>query len=251
MLKERIKEVQQKVAELTQRANQLYDCTLPPIQVRFDLRGQVAGWAGHVNGQYFMRFNTDMMQNSGWNHLLNDTVPHELAHIVCFFRNTDRGHGRYWYLTCRALGGSGERCHKEEVVYAKGHTFYYTTTTGHVIALSQQRHHKIQRGKSYIWRGRGEINKQCAYSLQNPLKTQQDAVTQVQTVTVAPAPAVTERVAATQSKAELCREKIKQIKTAGYNNEQGKAMVVEYCMSQLGMKRQLARVYTEGHWKKV
>lgn len=39
----------------------------------------------------------------------SDTVPHEVAHIVCMLRDTDWGHGLAWRNTCRLLGGNASR----------------------------------------------------------------------------------------------------------------------------------------------
>jgi len=125
MLQERTKQVQTKVNQLINRANKLYGLTLPEITVRFDLRGRAAGQAGRDYRGYYLRFNVDMMQNSSWDHLYTDTVPHEVAHIVCFVNPMlGKHHNPGWQRVCRQLGGSGQRCHKEEVTYANGKTYY-------------------------------------------------------------------------------------------------------------------------------
>lgn len=172
MLQERAQQVRAKIAELIKRYETLSGKTLPTIDVRFDLRGATAGQAGRRAGAYgytyFMRFNRDMMLNESWDHLFNNTVPHELAHIVCFVDNSDRGHGVVWRRWCRALGGNAERCHKEAVVYAKGRTFVYTTSTGQTYNLSETKHRRVQQqGAVYTFRDSrmGKIDRQCAYSL--------------------------------------------------------------------------------------
>jgi len=167
MLEDRQQQVRAKVANLITVANLRYGITLPPIDIRFDLKGRAAGIAGHRNRNYFMRFNTDMMMNEGWDHLINDTVPHELAHIVCFVApQFGRAHNPGWRRVCRQLGGSGERCHREQVTYAKGRTYVYTTTTGHSVALSEVRHQRVQRGMTYSFRG-GHVDRFCAYITQH------------------------------------------------------------------------------------
>lgn len=167
MLALRKQQVLSKVEELTALARKRYGehCVPQNLQTRFDLRGRNAGQACHANGQYWMRFNTDMMQNEGWDHLIRNTVPHELAHIICMNLQWDRGHGKRWRNICLALGGTAERCHTETVKYAKGRTYHYTTSTGQTIALSQIRHRKIQQGASYSLRGGGRIDRTCAYKV--------------------------------------------------------------------------------------
>ena len=132
MLAERKQQVMDKVEQLVVRARELYgpDAVPQNLKVYFNLRGRTAGQACRENGQYYMRFNVDMMQNASWDHLFRNTVPHELAHIVCMWKNWDRAHGRNWRMVCRGLGGDGERCHSEPVKYAKGRTYVYSTSTG-------------------------------------------------------------------------------------------------------------------------
>jgi predicted SprT family Zn-dependent metalloprotease len=202
---------------------------LPDIQVRFDLRGRVAGWAGSRGGRYFMRFNTDMMQNAAWTHVINNTVPHELAHVICFVQGTDSGHGRVWVRTCRALGGNGERCHSEQVAYARGDTYVYTTSTGRTIHLSSIKHKKIQQGASYTGRhGLGRIDSRCAYHVLG------QTVSPVTAPVSQPATVHSPRVV-TGSRAARVRAWI----------EQGlsQAQVYELCVSTLGQTDAQARQY--------
>lgn len=169
MLQERAQQVRAKVAQLIAQYEARHPGQkVPQTDIRFDLRGRAAGVAGLRGGGYFMRFNKDMMLNEGWDHLINDTVPHELAHIICIANGSDRGHGYFWRKTCIELGGSGERCHSEEVVYAKGKTFVYTTSTGQTYNLSETKHRRVQQqGAVYTFRDNrmGKIDRQCAYSL--------------------------------------------------------------------------------------
>jgi predicted SprT family Zn-dependent metalloprotease len=247
MLKQRIEMVKTRVKELVAKANKLYGITLPEVDVRFDLRGRCAGVAGHQWGHYYMRFNVDMMQNSAWDHLYNDTVPHELAHIVCYFKpQLGRNHDGGWKRVCRALGGNGERCHNEEVVYAHG-TVYYTSSTGEVIPVSRQRHAKIQRGASYGFRGKGRLDRQCQYSLKKPAAPQAAPVVQpaVKPATVPVVQAAP--VVAGSSKADQVRAKIRECKQAG----QGRQTAIDWAIMVLGMNKTLARTYVENNWLKA
>ena len=230
MLQERISQVQARIQTLTTQWQARTGQTLPDIQVRFDLRGRVAGWAGSRAGKYFMRFNTDMMQNQAWPHVLNNTVPHELAHVICFVQGTDSGHGRVWVRTCRALGGNGERCHSQAVTYAKGETYVYTTSTGRTINLSSIKHKKIQQGASYTGRmGLGRIDRSCSYSLLG------QTVSPVATPVARPAAVQTPRVAVMGSRAAQVREWIRQ----GLLQDQ----VYDLCRTRLGQTLAQARQY--------
>ena len=234
MLQERIQLVQARIQTLIAQWQTQTGQTLPDIQVKFDLRGRVAGWAGSRGGRYFMRFNTDMMQNAAWTHVINNTVPHELAHVICFVQGTDSGHGRVWVRTCRALGGNGERCHSEAVTYAKGETYVYTTSTGRTIHLSSIKHKKIQQGASYTGRrGLGRIDRSCAYHVLGQT---------VQPVTRVTPPATPAR-AVTGSRAARVRAWIVQGLT--------QAQVYELCRSQLAQTDAQARQYWRTESAKV
>jgi predicted SprT family Zn-dependent metalloprotease len=234
MLQERIQLVQAKIQTLITQWSAQTGQTLPDIQVKFDLRGRVAGWAGSRGGRYFMRFNTDMMQNAAWTHVINNTVPHELAHVICFVQGTDSGHGRVWVRTCRSLGGNGERCHSEAVTYAKGKTYVYTTHTGRTIHLSSIKHKKIQQGASYTGRnGLGRIDSRCAYHVLGQT---------VQPVTRVTPPVAAPRVVS-GSRAAQVRAWIVQGLT--------QAQVYELCRSQLAQTDAQARQYWRTESAKV
>jgi SprT protein len=252
MLQDRIQQVNAKIAQLIA----LYEARhpgqkVPKIEVRFDLRGRAAGQAGRRGWNYFMRFNRDMMLNAGWDHLINDTVPHELAHVICFANGSDQGHGLFWRRTCRALGGSGERCHSEEVTYAKGRTYVYTTSTGQTFNISEVKHRRIQQGAGYTFRDRkmGRIDRTCAYSLlgAQPVITAYDAP-------VARVPEHVENKRETPtvssnkpSNAELVRARIAQAKA----RSEMPAVVVQWAVDLLGMKVALAKTYVKNNWPKV
>lgn len=148
-------------------ASAMYNMDLSHVAIRFDLKGRAAGQAGKRGSHLYMRFNRDMLTREAFDHVINNTVPHEIAHIVCFKNPTlGSGHNSGWERVCRQLGGTGATRHNEDVVYGKGTTYEYTSTTGHKIRLSEQRHNSIQRGQSFSWKhGKGITNQTCAYSI--------------------------------------------------------------------------------------
>jgi len=249
MLQERTQQVRSKVAELITRANQIYRITLPTIDIRFDLRGRAAGIAGRDFRGYYMRFNTDMMQNSSWDHLINDTVPHELAHIVCFFNpQLGRNHNPGWSRVCRQLGGSGQRCHKEQVTYANGNTYYYTTSTGHTVALSVVRHRKVQKGGSYRFRdGKGTVDRTSPYTTRRPAENQPRMQMAAQTPSERPAVSTAENTGV--SKADQVRIKIRELKAQV--GSEGYERTIQWAVDNLGMTRSLATSYVKNNWNKA
>lgn len=153
------------------KAMELYGLDLSKTTIRFDLKGRAAGVAGargsFFDRQYYMRFNRDMMTREAFDHILNETVPHEIAHLVCFMNpKLGSNHDAGWARVCLALGGSGARTHKEEVVYGKGTTYEYTTDRGEKVRLSDRRHSYIQGGGVLTYRhGKGKVTQHCAYSI--------------------------------------------------------------------------------------
>lgn len=149
------------------KAKELYGLDMSQVGIHFDLKGSAAGMACRRGNQYFMRFNRDMLTREAFDHVLNDTVPHEIAHQVCFMNRTlGSNHDAGWARVCRALGGTGGRTHSEEVVYGKGHTYEYTTDRGHKVRMGDKHHATVQRGIPLRYKNnKGTVTKECAYSI--------------------------------------------------------------------------------------
>jgi predicted SprT family Zn-dependent metalloprotease len=167
LLAQRKSEVIAKVKACVEKGNELYGITLPKLDVRFDLRGRAAGMACRRGSQYYIRFNRDMLTRDAWEHIINNTVPHEVAHSFCFMNPAlGSGHNSGWERVCEALGGNGTRCHKEEVVYGKGYTYEYTTDRGHTVRVGDKYHAHVQRGMQLSFkRGMGAIHKHSPHSI--------------------------------------------------------------------------------------
>lgn len=157
----------EKCRQVMALAEQLFNVDMQGVDIRFDLKGRAAGMACRRGGHYYMRFNHDMLTREAFEHVLNNTVPHEVAHIVCFKNpNLGRNHDYGWARVCRQLGGTGDRTHSEEVVYGKGYTYEYTTDRGHKVRVGDNHHKKIQMGVVFTWRGgKGKADRFCEYSI--------------------------------------------------------------------------------------
>jgi predicted SprT family Zn-dependent metalloprotease len=161
--------------EIFRKAETLYGVNLGRVEIALDLRGRVAGMAccrrlPHKPATNLrLRFNVDMIAGDGYDHILNDTVPHEIAHLVCYVNPAlGANHDHGWKRVCVALGGNGERCHTEAVVYAKGNTYEYITSTGARIQVGEKHHTKIQSGHvltAHRKIGGGTISRASQYSV--------------------------------------------------------------------------------------
>ena len=254
----KIDEVRAKVATTLQLAEKLFNLQLPNLQVRFDLTGRVAGQAGwrRINNsnnqikdfEYYVRFNTTMMQNEGWEHIINSTVVHELAHFVCYVNpSLGRNHDNGWKRVCKLLGGDGQRCHSEKVIYSKGHTYEYVTSEGHEVTVSGRVHNSIQSGNQYTCKNKGKLNNTCKYQLiavnGNRIETKTIETKTIETKTVNTKPNNTTG----KPKSELVRIMIAKAKLMNTPVE----AVIQQVIVELGMSKSLAKTYVIGNWNKV
>lgn len=252
LLEQRKAQVIAKVKLLTEKAEKMFGIKLPQLAVQFDLRGRAAGMAcrEHCAGEYYysVRFNVDMLTNDAWDHVYNNTVPHELAHIVCMaYPKFGRNHDSGWKRVCAMLGGNAQRCHSEQVTYAKGKTYAYKATCGTVVNMSQVRHRRIQQGASFTLRATGgKIHRECEFSLvgQAVAPTVREVAKKAP---VAAKPATTAKPAGAPSNAALIRARIAQAKA----RNEGMEAVIDFGQTVLGMTRALSATYVKNNWAKV
>ena len=192
--------VDAKIKEVIAKAAELYNLDLSKVAVQWNLKGRAAGmasWRGYpVNRTYKVRFNSDMARQNP-DDMVEDTIPHEYAHIVCFMNpSLGSNHDYGWARVCRALGGTGGRTHDNDVVYGNGRTYEYTATNGKTYRLSEQRHKKVQQGAVLGIKqrsGGGRIDKTCTYiivgyqgrTLETPVPGKAPAATHVNPVVAA------------------------------------------------------------------
>lgn len=254
-MQDKAQQIRAKVAECIARAEKTFGIKMPKVDVRFDLRGRAAGMACMRYGAYFLRFNTNHMALGGqtWDHLLNDTVPHEVAHTVCqAFPQFGRNHDAGWKRVCVALGGNGRRCYSEDdapEAVAAQRPYVYITTAGHEIRVTKVMHTKIQKGSTYTVRGKGGLNRSCAY---NYMTAPAVAAAKKPVVVNSPAPAARKPVERTvaagqQSNASLIRSRIAQAKARGEHMNE----VILFGVQALGMSKALATTYVKNNWNKA
>jgi len=165
-------QIKARCGEMVEKIKALYGMDLSQVRISFDLRGRSAGKAGGrgyrlPGASYYVKFNRDMLTREAFEHVIQDTVPHEYAHVVCFMDpSKGKNHDYGWARVCRELGGSGARTHNEDVVYGKGLTYEYTTDRGHKVRLSDKRHRYIQTGGTLRYKhGKGAVTQLCAHSV--------------------------------------------------------------------------------------
>ena len=254
MIEQRKAEIRNKVAEVIALGEQKFGVKLPHVQIRFDLRGQCAGVAGHVRridgNYYYVRFNIQHIQLGGktYEHLLQETTCHELAHSFCqAFPKLGSNHDAGWKRVCIALGGNGSTRYSEEdapEAVAAQRPYVYITTSGNEVRVTKVIHTKIQLGNTYTYRGGlGKLNSQCQYNYMGNA-----AVAAARKPIVVNTPAAPASVAAARnpqqgaSKAQLVRAMI----ANGWTQE----VCIARAVSDLGMTTALAKTYVKNNWNK-
>ena len=133
------------------------------VHIRCDIRGhKTAGQArwttNRVTGEtanYELRLNPRAIERT-WHETLTDTIPHEVAHLVCVVKpHLGSNHDRGWKMICRALGGTGNRLGKEQIAskeerqaaYDARRPYIYIDSKGKERRLTAQRHKHLQEGK--------------------------------------------------------------------------------------------------------
>lgn len=242
--------VRNEAERVLRKAEQMFGIDLSHTVIKFDLKGAAAGIASSswMGKRLELRFNAVMINNGSFEHIFNDTVPHEVAHLVGFVTGRDNGHGRFWRNACIQLGGSGKTYHSEEVVYAKGKTYEYTATCGKAIRLSQQRHNKIQqRGAVLTVRStNGKIHAGCDYRIVGISGQPVNTPAPQQIAAKKPAPNAAPKLKKT-SKAEQVREAIRKCKA----NSEGQEVAVQFAVVTLGMKLTQAKRYVKENWDRA
>lgn len=111
--------INQNLQTLTEKGHNLTD--MKPIMVRYNMVGTVAGKAIYKHN--LIKLNGGIL-NRYTEIFINNTVPHEVAHLVAFFLNGDcppsKPHGNEWRGLMWELGLHPDRTHNYETVSVHG-----------------------------------------------------------------------------------------------------------------------------------
>lgn len=152
-------------------AEEKFGVDMKDVKIELNIRGwRAAGYAQWCPAKgYRLRFHPEYIATH-FDEMVNVTVPHEVAHMVCFKKESlGRDHNRGWQMVDRMLGGNGKRCHKMKAAMkaakaksprrAPRSVYIYHTTRGYEIAVGKVRHERIQSGVVYEARNQGRILK--------------------------------------------------------------------------------------------
>lgn len=125
----------------------------------------VAAGKAHVTFSHRLGFRPEMIEccininpvllNENIEYVVNQTVPHEVAHVVAYsvYSNAIRGHGVEWSNIMRLFGCEPNRCHKLNVStinqIRNRKSYNVKCTCGKLLEITSNRATKMKNGKSY------------------------------------------------------------------------------------------------------
>jgi len=129
------------------------------VNIRYDIKGRKSGQAILRGGQYTLRFNPEAIEKY-WATMSGNTIPHEVAHLVCFWnRNLGDGHDAGWQAVAISLGCDGSRLHTMQLTPgrpAPALEYAYTATDGKVVHIKAAHHEALQSGRAEYLRYTGK-----------------------------------------------------------------------------------------------
>lgn len=143
------KRVRARVIEVADEARKHYNLAGMAMYLRLDLRGRCAGTAQLLRKERkgIIRLNPEAFHLDA-KHLLRDTVPHEIAHLVAHWTRLGRHHDRGWRTIARSLGASGDRCHTLNLTPTRRTVRHrYRASCGTEVMLGPRQHEAVQAGR--------------------------------------------------------------------------------------------------------
>lgn len=262
-MQERYEAIRSKTQEVLALAQRLYGVDIKPT-IGFNLTGRVAGWASckhcRFTGQrvFGLRFNQQLIAGRHFEDIRDETVPHEVAHLVCYARpELGRNHDAGWRRVCLALGGNGKTRHDYDVVVAGG--WDYITSMGHRVTIGPKHHAAVQSGRTLMFRrGKGSISRTSPHA-RSGQPIQMPGAAPVQRPPAAPAargaaplpkpvqPMQSVQAGVAGSFADRVRAVIRDARAAGRTPE----WVVQHAITVLGMKDSSARNCVKANWSRA
>ena len=141
-------------------------------EIRYNTKGKTAGWACWNHGKPYIDINPILL-NENVEEVINQTVPHEVAHIVVSevyesqqmvrvdiwsmrMVRSVQPHGWEWQSVMRLFGLDPERCHRMDVSTVRairnGGIEYVYKCSCMEHKMSKIKHNRMQRGRGYTCR---------------------------------------------------------------------------------------------------
>lgn len=129
-------------------------------KVKFTIRPNMGTNAGKAYGDLSIEINLAMARQN-LEFICNNTIPHEIAHILCFYFRWDLGHGHKWKVVAMSLGCSGdsrfsfEKTGIQPVMMRQRSKYLHKATCGTELWLSDVMHGKVMQGQVRVLHSTG------------------------------------------------------------------------------------------------
>jgi SprT protein len=147
-----IKRIEDKLLDTLEKAQQIYGRAFKVPELHFRQMGRTAGRAWYCGEEGKIEINPDFCLNGHLDEMVNQTLPHEIAHILANVIYKVRGHGREWKSVMVNLGLEPRRCHNYSLegvktrVRRRNHATYCGCGRHDVTATI---HNRMARGYRY------------------------------------------------------------------------------------------------------
>lgn len=117
------------------------------LPIVFTLSGRSAGMAKRRGNIYNIEFNVEAIYKDR-EEMLNNTIPHEMAHIVdMFIHGGSSSHGPRWKAIAHSLGCDLQRTHSIPLTKARRTKRYqYIASCGSEVEIGTRHHRMVQHG---------------------------------------------------------------------------------------------------------
>jgi SprT protein len=130
------------------KAEQAFGRKFERCSIRMDIQAN-SGRAGtaSIAPRRLIRINPTIYRNHP-QHVVNETCPHEVAHLVAFdlYGRSGWGHGRGWKNVMRAIGQKPERCHNLLVQKDLNKPIYECSRCKKQAIVGPTAHRRVQGG---------------------------------------------------------------------------------------------------------
>ena len=162
-------QVFKKIQEVCKLASELFGVQIEDT-LTIDIRncGTSAGTAAYQRQNFgsvtrlTLTLNEQLVNDQDVYKLLEDTIPHEIAHLVCYLRpELGKNHDKGWKRVCIMLGGNGNRCHQYDLKKARRTRKAVYNIYGQETNIGLTVHKRIQAGRNYSIKKGGQRVRIC------------------------------------------------------------------------------------------
>lgn len=121
------------------------------LQIKFNIKGQTAGQVQYKkNNEFIIRYNPTLLVNGEYKDFLEETVPHEVAHVITHIvYGKVKPHGSEWKRIMRSFGKNPQTYHNYNLKKSRNvKKFRYKCKCKHHF-VGLKVHKKIHLGYSY------------------------------------------------------------------------------------------------------